>query len=273
MNKKAGLSHTYDAGSQQWFEKKNFFGQDGRLRRYGCGVIAAADYCMYRGIEPRADTREAYLAAVRGLERRYLHVIPGFGLSAILYPAMMNILLWKKRAGERLRGRSFFFLSERGMRRLLSIVQCQLADDCPVIMILGSAPFWHKKRKGVTLYRLCGDGMKPAAAHVSAHFITVTGICEMPGIGTFFEVYSWGTRYYLSPEEYERSARYTYPFSSRVYCTRLRKGSKKVLHERSRNHASSSAEQKERDAARGREGNRRGVCEGLCEGVRDCFLY
>lgn len=220
MNKRVALLHTYDAGSQQWFEKKNFFCQEGRLRRYGCGVIAAADYCIYRGIEKPTDSKEAYLSAVRRLERGYLHVIPGFGLSSVLYPGLMNFLLWRKHAGERLRGVSFFFLSKRGLRRLMELLAGQLAADYPVILILGSTPFWHKKRRGVTFYRLCGGRMEAGNTHVAAHFVTATGICEMPDGRTYLEIFSWGKQYYLLPEEYLSSARYTYPLSNRIYLTK-----------------------------------------------------
>lgn len=221
MNNLAGLLHTYDAGSQQWFERKKFFSQDGRLRRYGCGVIAAVDYCIYRGIEPAADSRQSYLSVVRRMEKPYLRVVPGFGLSAVLYPVSMNFLLRRSGAKERMRGVSFFFLTKRSLQRLLTLIQTQLQADCPVILILGSVPFWNKKRGGVTFCRLTDGCMKPAMTHVAAHFITVTGMCKMPDEQIFLELYSWGEKYYLSPEEYLRAGRYTYPFSNRVYRTKL----------------------------------------------------
>ena len=221
MNKKAALPHSYMAGSQQWFEKKKFFSQDGRLRRYGCGVIAAADYCIYRHILKKPGDREAYLSLVRRLERRSLRVIPGFGMSAYLYAGILNLLLMRHRAAERLHGVSFFFLSKKTKDRLLTIMREQLLADCPVILILGSTPFFHKKRRGVTLYRLQGGRMEAAEEHVAAHFITATALFEDSG-EMMLEVYSWGERYYLSVDAYLRSARYTYPFSNRIYRTTIR---------------------------------------------------
>lgn len=221
MNKKAALPHSYMAGSQQWFEKKDFFSQDGRLRRYGCGVIAAADYCIYRHVLNMPDDREAYLSLVRKLERRFLRVIPGFGMSAYLYTGVLNFMLLWHRAPERLRGVSFLFSGKKSKERLLTIVREQLLADCPVILILGAAPFFHKRRRGVTLYRLQNGCMVVAKEHVAAHFITVTALYE-DSQETMLEVYSWGERYYLSADAYLRSARYTYPFSNRLYRTRIR---------------------------------------------------
>lgn len=219
MNKTAALMHSYVAGSQQWFEKKKFFSQDGRLRGYGCGVIAAADYCIYRQILEAPEDREAYLSLIREAERRFLRVVPGFGISSCLYAVIVNLLLMRHRAKERLRGVSFFFLSKRAKKRLLTIVREQLLADCPVILILGSAPFFFKKRKGVTLYRLRDGCMEAVKEHVSAHFITVTALCEIAQEDVL-EIYSWGERYYLPVDAYLISARYTYPFSSRIYRTK-----------------------------------------------------
>lgn len=219
MNKTAALLHSYVAGSQQWFEKKNFFSRDGRLRRYGCGVIAAADYCIYRQILETPGDREAYLSLVREVERRFLRVVPGFGISALLYAVIVNLLFKKHRAKERLRGVSFFFLNKKAKERLLTIVREQLSEDCPVILILGSAPFFFKKRRGVTLYRLKDGCMEAAKEHVSAHFITVTALLKISREDVL-EVYSWGERYYLPVDAYLTSARYTYPFSSRIYRAR-----------------------------------------------------
>ncbi|MCM1536961.1 MAG: hypothetical protein NC254_01035 [bacterium] len=218
MNKTAALPHSYEAGSQQWFEKKNFFSQDGRLRRYGCGVIAAADYCIYRGIAETPKDKAAYLDFVRSLERHFLRVVPGFGISAWLYAGFVNLLLWRYRAGGRLRGVSFFFSGKRAKERLLTIMQEQLAADCPVILILGSAPFFYKKQRGVTFYQVRGGERKAVKEHVAAHFITAAAIVE-ESQETMLEVYSWGERYYMSVDAYLKSARYTYPFSNRIYRT------------------------------------------------------
>lgn len=218
MNKKTELRHSYSAGSQQWFERRNFFSRDGRIRRYGCGVIAAADYCIYRQILKAPDDREAYLSLVRELERRFLRVIPGFGISAYLYSGILNLLLRRNRAAERFRSKSFFFYNQKTRERLLLIAQEQLLADCPVILILGAAPFIFKKRRGVTLYRLRNGRMEAEKEHVAAHFITVTAILEISQ-EVMMEVYSWGERYYLSVDEYLRSSRYTYPFSNRIYRT------------------------------------------------------
>lgn len=218
MNKKAALLHSYMAGSQQWFEKKNFFSRDGRLRNYGCGVIAAADYCIYRHVLDTPGDREAYLSLVRKLEQRFLRVIPGFGISAYLYAGLLNLLLIRARATERIRGVSFLFSGKKTKDRLLTIVREQLLADCPVILILGSTPLFFKKWRGVTLYRFRNDRMEAAKEHVAAHFITVTALLEGDQ-ETLLEVYSWGERYYLSPDAYLRSARYTYPFSNRLYRT------------------------------------------------------
>lgn len=219
MNKMAGLLHSYSAGSQQWFEKKKFFSQDGRLRRYGCGVIAAADYCVYRHVLKSPDDREAYLSLVRELERRFLRVIPGFGISAYLYAGILNLLLKRHCAAERLCGESFFFSNKKTRERLLSIAREQLLADCPVIILLGSAPFFYKKRRGVTLYRFRNGCMEAVKEHVAAHFITATALLE-ESRETMLEVYSWGERYYMSADEYVRSSRYAYPFTNRIYRTR-----------------------------------------------------
>lgn len=218
MNKKAALPHSYVAGSQQWFEKKKFFSQDGRLRRYGCGVIAAVDYGIHRRAFDAPKDREAYLSLVRRIERRWLRVIPGFGISSVLYTGLLNLLFWRCSAGERERfgGVSFFVYTKRAQMRLLTIIQEQLLADRPVILIAGSSPFFFKKQRGVTLYRMASGGMEAAKEHVAAHFMTVTALYEVSQ-EPVFEVYSWGERYYMRVEEYLRAARYTYPFSNRIY--------------------------------------------------------
>ncbi len=174
------------------------------IRKYGCGVIGGADLlfylCLYRtgcrrGLfavqkEPRAEL-ELYNQWVDRLSRKYLPVIPGFGMNGLVLAFGLNRYFRHNLIPMRAR---WCFSG----RKLWKRVDAMLSDDLPVILSVGpNIPlFWGKHR--LPLYKKAGEDVYIRAAQVRAHYVTVTG-----ADGQWIQVSSWGKKYYISKKEYK----------------------------------------------------------------------
>ena len=180
-------------GSQTWMENKN-------LRKCGCGAVAMAElllyWCRYHGCSglPEAE-REVFTAAeyeklVTRLQRKYLLMIPPFGITGLSLASGINRFC---------RGHGLPYRTTWGVRtkNLWVTIETLLRQDLPVILSIGpNAPFvWQKHR--LNLYRKTADGRFVAAKRTKAHYVIVMGLDD-----TWIRVSSWGGEYYLNRQEY-----------------------------------------------------------------------
>lgn len=203
-----GLQHPYPSvknesrvsfgGNQAWFEKRY-------LQKSGCGVVACTDLLMYlcrqrqyhclelfpgAAADAKPITRNAYLYSARLLHKRYLPVIPYFGINGWNFVWGLNRCFRKNEMNLK---------ASFGVRRkkLWSTVEQMLREDVPVILSVGpNFPFLWKKEK-LTFYTRGKTGAYTPACMVSGHYVTVTA---MDGI--WLCISSWGREYYINREEY-----------------------------------------------------------------------
>ena len=183
-------------GSQTWCSSRT-------LLKYGCGVVGMGDVLLYMGLHrPSCSTdlqygieREdgmlstpRYERYLRRLRRKYLGIIPGFGVPGFLVPLAMNRYFRHYRMDFRAR----WCVSHTKLYRR---IEESLAKDLPVLLAIGqNIPFWGKHK--LKLYRQ-ENGKYLPAAEVKAHFVVVTGLEN-----GYLQVSSWGREYYISWQEY-----------------------------------------------------------------------
>ena len=191
-----GTRRSY-GGSQMLSDSKT-------MRDVGCGVVAALDLIIYlcryhpgcssSFIGPlsadRPFEREEYDALAMKLSRRFLPLIPGFGINGIALAAGLDVFFRKY---------SMPFRATWGVRRsaLWSEIERMLSQNIPVIISVGpNFPlFW--KKSGLKLYSPAQDGELRAACTTVAHYVTVTGMDER-----YLRISSWGREYYIDRAEY-----------------------------------------------------------------------
>lgn len=189
-------------GSQEWSKSHT-------MRKYGCGVVGIADLLLYLGLHhPSCETdlhhgilrEDGYISYARyerylmKMRRRYLHVIPGFGVPGWYLPFALNRYFRRYR----LDLRASWGLR---LRPMLPRIEAMLEDDIPVILAIGpNFPcVWGKTK--LSFYRQVNGECVPAT-ETKAHFVVVTGIW-----GNYLQVSSWGREYYISWPEYQAYVR------------------------------------------------------------------
>lgn len=186
-------------GSQTWSSSR-------MMRKYGCGVVGMADVLLYLGLHQTSCETDLLYGMLREdgllsypryerylikMRRRYLSIIPGFGVPGFFLPIAMNHYFrhyridlhasWCIRPG-----------------KILPRIEEMLRQDMPVILAIGpNFPFVWGRQK-VTLYRKDNGEYLPAS-EVKAHFVVVTGMMD-----GYLQISSWGKEYYLSWAEYQR---------------------------------------------------------------------
>ncbi len=73
-----------------WFEAGRRLSRDHQLRGCGCGLVAALDFCVYKGGFPPSSEQEEYRERIRELNRHYFFVVPFLGIAPYYYPLMVN---------------------------------------------------------------------------------------------------------------------------------------------------------------------------------------
>ena len=163
------------------------------LKKSACGVIGAADVLLHLQGKHQVSEKE-YLAFSKKLWKRYLPVIPGFGMNGITLMIGMNRYFAKERmpyrAAWNIRG-----------KKILSEIDKMLSKDIPVIFSVGPnfPKFWGKQT--VRLYTKTAQGNYLPASKVKAHFMIITG-----RDGMWLQISSWGKEYYMDFAEYQEYA-------------------------------------------------------------------
>lgn len=186
-------------GSQTWSSSR-------MMRKYGCGVVGLADVLLYLGLHQTSCETDLLYGMLREdgflsypryerylikMRRRYLSIIPGFGVPGFFLPVAMNHYFRHYRIDLRAS-----WCLRPG--KILPRIEEMLRQDMPVILAIGpNFPFVWGRQK-VTLYRKDNGEYLPAS-EIKAHFVVVTGMMD-----GYLQISSWGKEYYLSWAEYQR---------------------------------------------------------------------
>lgn len=184
-------------GNQAWSRSRV-------MQKYGCGVVGVADVLLYLGLHRsscetdllhgilREDglisypRYERYLMKMR---KRYVPVLPFFGIPGFLLPVAFNKYFRHYRIDLRV-GWCF------RKALLLPRIEQMLEQDLPVLLAVGpNFPLFFRKKK-LTFYRQ-ENGAYHSAVETAAHFVVVTGIVD-----GYLQISSWGKEYYISWDEY-----------------------------------------------------------------------
>jgi len=179
-------------------------GRYDHMRRWGCGVIGAADLLFYLSLyhpkykkglfaDAPADgcvTLDWYNDRIDQLRRHYLPVIPHHGINGLALAFGLN--LYFRRYDLPLRARW-------GVRpgKLWSEIDAQLQQDRPVIFSIGNnfPMVWQKNKLG--FYAMPDRAAAQPTARTMAHYVTVTGSDP-----EWLRISSWGSQYYINKAEY-----------------------------------------------------------------------
>ena len=190
------------------------------LRSCGCGVVAALDMLLYldrwhsdvyvpefvglAGTSPLPQS--AYEQALALLRRAYFPLFYPFGMNGLALSLGMNLFF--KRHALPYKARWSVPKAELWQR-----IGTMLERDLPVIMAVGPnfPRFW--KKKGASFCRISPEGRYTPSVSAMAHFVTATGLDD-----EWVELSSWGNRYYMGREEFER---YTKECSNSLLCSIL----------------------------------------------------
>lgn len=218
-----GLQNSYISVA---YSGRPSFGGDQRccggrvLQSCGCGVVAALDMLLYlhRWHRDAAVPEFAGLAgtsplpqpdyerALEHLHRAYFPLFYPFGMNGLSLSLGMNRFF--RRHGLPYKARWGVPKDELWQR-----VGTMLVQDFPVILAVGPnfPRFWQKK--GASFCRISPEGGYIPSVSAMAHFVTATGLDE-----EWLELSSWGSRYYMGREEFDR---YTRECSCSLLCSIL----------------------------------------------------
>ena len=193
-------------GNQAWFSYKF-------LKNAGCGVISSTDVLLHLRRREQISRLE-YMDVANDLWKKYLPVIPGFGMNGITLMLGLNRYFWK----HQMPYGACWMVSGK---KMYSRIEKMLCEDIPIILSVGpNFPLiWRKKKLDFYIKNSKGDFV--AAAKAKAHFVTVTGIDEK-----MIQISSWGKEYYISIQEYEKYVREnsSYLVSNIIYVKKYKKG-------------------------------------------------
>lgn len=153
-----------------------------------------------------------YMELVEHLRRRFLPVLPKFGINGVLLSLGMNMFFLHNRMGYYTRWGVFSW-------NFLKAIKGQLENNIPVILAIGPGiPFINSKGR-LNLYQKDGNEYKVSQT-TRAHYVTITGIDER-----WMTVSSWGELYYIKISEYMEYVKKSsnWIFSNILVCSKIRK--------------------------------------------------
>lgn len=218
MNEIEALHGRYDAGNQMWFPVQRHFGQDTQIHHYGCGVIAMMDFCIYKNLLTKTEDRQEYMTRIRRMERRYMHIVPGFGIPPYFYAFLANWYFRINRIPYRF-GRIWLWGSiKQREKQLISVIREQLKADFPLIFAAGPVFPGPWKYKKIPLYRLEEGHLSESGQKVKSHYMTILGVYEECG-QCYMKIATWGEVRYMRLTDYMKHTGCSIPFSNTVYAT------------------------------------------------------
>lgn len=188
-------------GNQLWSDNAD-------IRKCGCGLVAAMDLIIYlcryhrgcRYMDMTGIFNEEYIspidydAQLQALKRRYLPLIPKFGMNAFVLICGLNRIFHDCHIPYK----AHWSLDKD---KLWLRMQEMLERDIPVILAIGpNFPLvWGKNL--LSLYVKLPNGEYRKSSGVKAHFVTVSGLDK-----DWLCISSWGSKLYINRHEYEAYA-------------------------------------------------------------------
>ncbi len=178
-----------------------------QIQKYGCGIVSSVDLLLYLHLYRKGcqsslfdDCRESgvtlsrYNEWVSAMNRKYLPVIPGFGINGLSLVIGLNRYFRRNEIPFRAR----WCVSRR---KLWQRMDEMLSKDLPVIFSAGpNFPlFWGKN--SLRLYARSGEDYRQVNS-VRAHYMTATAADD-----EWVQLSSWGRKYYINKKEYESYAK------------------------------------------------------------------
>lgn len=186
-------------GNQKWFAPKF-------LKDFACGVIGAADVLLHlEGKEHMTETE--YMEFAKMLWKKYLPVIPGFGMNGLTLILGMNRYFRKSKL-------PYYAYWGINRKKMIFRMDEMLEKDIPVIFAVGPnfPKVWGKK--SVRLYTKTTEGIYSPTSKARAHYMIVTG-----RDGLWLRVSSWGKEYYINYVEFQDYVRqYSCSIVSNIVC-------------------------------------------------------
>ena len=174
----------YYGGDQGWLETKT-------AKEYGCGVIAFANVVItHDRVTDKANPgilkvdKARYMQVAESIRKKFLPVIPKFGISGIELAIGANAYFLKN---------GINVTARWGVKphNLWKAVDKMLKNSWPVILAIGP----NNTLIGKKCLDLMGDTSKSTAR---AHYVTITAADEET-----ITVSSWGSKYVILKEDYE----------------------------------------------------------------------
>ena len=197
-------------GNQGWFEELSNKRKATRLADFGCGLIGVGDILLYitggkvmdeNSKQVTGISSSAYNDYILSIEKKYFHVLPKLGISGPLLAWGMNLyfLIHKKKIREAT-GAKYHARWFVRKKNILKRAKEMLSNDIPVLFSVG--PGFFKKEK-INLYTRAehdGKSVFKQTSRTKDHYMIITGVLE--GEKTMLEISSWGSKYYISFNEY-----------------------------------------------------------------------
>lgn len=200
-------------GDQNFFAGAPADSADARKQRMGCGVTAFGDLLLYLGGGFQGyctGESENYINRVLSEDeyKSYYNLIYDFlgRISAGTNVGLSCIRLWGRfnrlSRRERWRLRARWGLS---CGKLYGRIVEMLDKDIPVILCIPVLFGKKNKGRGIAFYQK-EKGVYRQACTVSAHYVVITELVQEEG-RTYLGISSWGRKYYVDWQEYERLIR------------------------------------------------------------------
>ena len=227
---------TVEDGAMRYYGGSQNIYATPREKSCGCGIAGAADIILYieavnsektENYRSLSFSKAIFLAKSEELRKKYIPIIPGRGVNSFLLAMGMNKYFRKHRMKYRA---SWKWTASKKWE----IVERMLKDDIPVIISIGNnfPAVWGKHElnlyvadeqirtrhnDGSISRHTSGDAeavLKEERtyrkqASVCGHFVVITAI-----EGNCLTVSSWGRRYYISIDEFDR---YVKKHSTHIY--------------------------------------------------------
>ena len=196
----------YYGGAQEWAPKKY-------VRDYGCGVVSSANVIKTLECKGKDNIygKEDFTKFCEDLRKKYLPVIPKFGMNGLFMALGMNAYFLFKS----LPYRAFWGVK---INKLYREMERMLREGIPVVLAIGpNFPNLFGKHK-LSLYDK-RNGKYAPTLETKAHYVTVTGFDDK-----WIRISSWGKQYFINREEYALYIKkYSLPLFSNILLIKRKK--------------------------------------------------
>ena len=196
-------------GSQTWFpltEGKNLK----NLHMGACGLIGASDFCLFfarknrqfsrsmpEAIEKDAEDaipKSEYLDMVLRSSRLSYPIFPKVGSFSFEFSHFVNNYLRSIGSDDRIH---YLLPNTKNTRH--ELIRKQLEAGYPVPLIIGQRLLNPLSKRGVHFYQFKDNVPIIIHGNVHRHFVNITGIyiSEDVRMPLFYEISSWGRKYYI----------------------------------------------------------------------------